>query len=158
MNKEIIPIAKTSMIIRRPVSEVFNSFVDPEKITKFWLSSTTAPLGPEVSVVWEFMVEGAVTNVEVTYFDLDKQIDIRWEDGSISELRFDKIDDNKSIIDIKSYGFTGTPEEVLETAIDSTSGFTIVVCDLKTYLEEGRSMNICRDKAELITRQMQESL
>jgi uncharacterized protein YndB with AHSA1/START domain len=154
MNKEMNPTAKTSMIIRRPVNEVFDSFVDPEKITKFWLSKTTGPLGPGKSVTWHFMVEGAVTKMDVLKFELNKQIDFKWEDGSVSELRFDKIDDNKSIIDIKTYGFAGTPEEMMEAAIDNTSGFTIVICDLKTYLEEGRSMNICRDKAELITREM----
>lgn len=151
MNNDFNPIAKTSILIRRPVSEVFDSFVDPEKITKFWLSSTTGPLGDGKSATWYFMVEGAVTNVEVITFDLNKQLDIKWEDGSISEFHFDKIDDSKSIIDIKSYGFAGTIQEKVEAAIDSTSGFTFVVCDLKTYLEEGKAMNICRDKAELIT-------
>ena len=151
MNNDFNPIAKTSILIRRPVSEVFDSFVDPEKITKFWLSSTTGALGDGKSATWYFMVEGAVTNFEVISFDLNKQIDIKWEDGSISEFHFDRIDDSKSILDIKSYGFAGTTQEKIEAAIDSTSGFTFVVCDLKTYLEEGKSMNICRDKAELIT-------
>jgi hypothetical protein len=39
-------------------------------------------------------------------------------------------------------------------ATNNVEGFTIVLCDLKTLLESGRSANLVRDKAELITRQM----
>jgi hypothetical protein len=34
--------------------------------------------------------------------------------------------------------------------VGATEGFSIVLCDLKTLLETGRSANLVRDKAELI--------
>ena len=39
-------------------------------------------------------------------------------------------------------------------AANLAEGFAIVLCDLKTLLESGRSANLVRDKAELITRDM----
>ena len=36
-------------------------------------------------------------------------------------------------------------------AVNATEGFTIVACDLKSLLETGRSGNMARDKAVLIS-------
>ena len=36
--------ARATMLIHRAVSEVFDAFVAPEKITQFWLQETTRPL------------------------------------------------------------------------------------------------------------------
>jgi uncharacterized protein YndB with AHSA1/START domain len=49
------------MLIRRPRAEVFNAFVQPQLITKFWLKSTTGPLTTGAQVEWDFMVPGATT-------------------------------------------------------------------------------------------------
>ena len=34
--------------------------------------------------------------------------------------------------------------------MNATEGFSIVLCDLKTFLESGKSANLVRAKAELI--------
>jgi hypothetical protein len=49
------PMAE-KMLIRRPASDVFNAFAQPEIITKIWLKSTTGPLFEGAKVEWEFMV------------------------------------------------------------------------------------------------------
>ena len=49
-------------------------------------------------------------------------------------------------------GFAGP--DLLAQATDTIEGFSIVLCDLKTLLETGRSANLVRDKAELIARSM----
>ena len=36
------PVAKSEMVIRRPVGEVFNAIVDPAVTTKFWFSNQAA--------------------------------------------------------------------------------------------------------------------
>jgi hypothetical protein len=45
-------------------------------------------------------------------------------------------------------------QDLLAQATNNVEGFSIVLCDLKTLLETGRSANLVRDKAELISRQM----
>lgn len=37
-------IAKTEMLIRRPVAEVFEAFIEPEITTKFWFTFVLAGL------------------------------------------------------------------------------------------------------------------
>ena len=38
------PVATTGMLIRRPATEVFEAFVNPEITTKFWFTKGSGPL------------------------------------------------------------------------------------------------------------------
>ena len=37
------PVARATMLIRRPVEEVFNAFVDPTVTTRFWFLISVEP-------------------------------------------------------------------------------------------------------------------
>jgi uncharacterized protein YndB with AHSA1/START domain len=138
-------IAKASMFIRRPVAEVFDAFVNPETITTFWLESTTGPLAKEAQVRWRFMVPGATETVTVIAFEDQKRIAFDWSDGNSVDLSFAAYGDDVTRLAVE---VTGLENE--NAAVNATEGFTIVLCDLKTLLESGRSANLVRDKAQLI--------
>jgi uncharacterized protein YndB with AHSA1/START domain len=140
-------VAKAEMLIRRPIAEVFNAFVDPDMITKFWLESTTGPLAASAKVKWRFMVPGATETVTVTSFEDQRRIAFDWSDGISVNMNFEERG-GASRIAVEIMGFKG--DHVVEKAVATTEGFSIVLCDLKTLLEMGRSGNLVRDKAELI--------
>ncbi|MGV3625025.1 MAG: hypothetical protein ACO1OB_29665 [Archangium sp.] len=60
------PTARVSMFIKAEPREVYRSFIEPEQLTKFWLSKASGPLELGKTVEWHFMVEGAVAKVEAT--------------------------------------------------------------------------------------------
>ena len=69
MKLEIAPVAKNEMLIRRPVSEVFEAFVDPSITSRFWFTKGSERLesGKEVRWDWEmykFSVQVKVREVE----------------------------------------------------------------------------------------------
>ena len=39
-----VPMAKTGMLIRRPVADVFEAFINPEITTKFWFTKSSGKL------------------------------------------------------------------------------------------------------------------
>ena len=141
--------AKCSILIRRPVAEVFRAFVDPGVITSFWLEATTGPLAKGAQVTWRFLVPGATATVTVTAFEDQRRIAFDWSGGINVDMTFEPTDKNSTKLTVEAVGFQGKTAEA--SAIDATEGFTIVLCDLKTLLETGRSANLVRDKAELIT-------
>jgi uncharacterized protein YndB with AHSA1/START domain len=141
-------LAKATMLIRRPVAEVFEAFVDPEKITKFWLESTTGPLAIGARVSWRFMVPGATETVRVTAFDVPQRIAFDWSDGVSVSMNFEEHDKRATRIAVEVNGFRN--QNAVEEIVNATEGFSIVLCDLKTLLETGRSANLVKDKAELI--------
>jgi uncharacterized protein YndB with AHSA1/START domain len=138
-------IARASMFIRRPVAEVFDAFVNPETITKFWLETTTGPLAKGAQVRWHFMVPGATETVTVIAFEDQRRIAFDWSDGHSVDIGFAAHGDDFTRLGIEVTGF-----ENEDAAVNATEGFSIVLCDLKTLLESGRSANLVRDKAKLI--------
>ena len=139
------------MLIRKPPGEVFNAFVDPEIITTFWLSSASKPLAPSASVKWAFMVNGATADVQVTEFEKARRIGFVWSGGKTVKIDFSSQGEVETRVSVRETGYS---IEEVDEAIESTQGFTIVLCDLKTLLEQGRSAGLAKDKAELIERMM----
>ena len=142
-------VAKVEMLIRKSAKEVFNAFVDPRTIEKFWLKKASGPLAKDANVEWEFMVRGARETVAVTEFLPNQLIAFTWSDGIAVKMKFESRDDRSTVLSVTATGFkgTGAPSQ----AVNATEGFAIVLCDLKSLLETGRSGNMVRDKAALIS-------
>ena len=139
-------VAKSTLLIRRPAAEVFNAFTDPRTLTRFWLSAASGPLEIGKTVRWDFMVPGATAQTKVSALEPHKHIAIEWDDGTYARWRFETVEEG-TIVRIDNWGFKGSQHEMIETAIESTQGFTIVLCDLKTLLVTGRSTHLVRDQA-----------
>lgn len=146
------PVARVSMLVRRPPADVFAAFVDPTWITRFWLESTSGPLTVGARVTWRFMVPGASDEVTVTAIDAPSRIELDWSDGSHVVLAFDAHGGDATRVGVETSGFAG--EDPVAAALDTVEGYAIVLCDLKTLLESGRSAGLVRDKARLIAASM----
>ena len=143
--------AKVSQLIDCRMDEAFDAFVNPAKITQFWLDSTTAPLSKNSTAIWHFMVPGAVDKVTVDEFERPSLITFSWSDGSKVRLEFSKHSAGRTRV---SAEFSLSADNAIEQVANTTEGFSIVLCDLKTLLESGRSANLVRAKAELIASSM----
>ena len=142
-------VAGAKMLIRRPPVEVFNAFVQPDLITKFWLESTTGPLAQDAQIEWQFMVPGATERVRVTAFDASRRIAFSWLEGGLDvDMNFLAEQKDFTVLSVQVRGFEG--DGAAEQVVNATEGFSIVLCDLKVLLETGRSASLVKDKAELI--------
>ena len=49
------PNAKAEMLIRKPIADVFEAFINPEITTKFWFTKSTGKLkaGKQITWTWE---------------------------------------------------------------------------------------------------------
>lgn len=144
------PIAKVSMLIRRPPAAVFEAFVSPEFLTKFWLARASGPLETGKTVTWDFMVPGASAKTHVAEMLRDRLIRLSWDDRTTVSFAFEPFSDGGTRIEVINEGFSGDAEQAMKTALEATQGFAIVLCDLKVTLEQGQSPGLVRDKAVLI--------
>src|SRR5689334_363193 len=125
------PVSRTAMIIRIGAHEAYRAFVEPEKLTRFWLSAASAPLSVGNPVRWYFMTPGASVVSDAKILEAGKRIEIAWPDGTTVHWRFSPSLDATTLVEIEHSGFPGSPEDQIDAAIDSTQGFSIVLCDLK---------------------------
>src|SRR6185312_12782830 len=74
-----VPVAKTGMLIRRPVADVFAAFIDPDITNKFWFSKGDARLQVGKQVKWEWEMYGTSTRVIAKIIEPNKRIVIEWD-------------------------------------------------------------------------------
>jgi uncharacterized protein YndB with AHSA1/START domain len=144
--------AHAKMLIRAPVAEVFDAFADPRRISEFWLKSSSGPLARGAHVEWEFMLPGARETVDVISFARNEHIEFRWSSGFVVDITFRQRADGTTRTSVIVSGFSG-PDSATQ-AVNATEGFAIVLCDLKTLLETGKSGGMVRDKAIIIAEEV----
>lgn len=141
--------ARTEMLIRRPVAEVFDAFIDPRKTSKFWFTSGSGLLEAGKRVRWFWDMYDLNVDVEVKVLKLNRRIVVDWSSGEAPttvEWRFTAHSDDTTFVSITNSGFTGDEQSITMQALDSTEGFTFVLAGLKAYLEHGVQLNLVADR------------
>jgi uncharacterized protein YndB with AHSA1/START domain len=73
-----VPIAKTGMLIRKPVADVFEALVNPDITTKFWFTKSSGRLEAGKQVQWDWQMYGISIPVTVKAIEPNKRIVIEW--------------------------------------------------------------------------------
>ncbi|UVI28773.1 SRPBCC family protein [Paenibacillus spongiae] len=142
-----IPVVRAEMLIRKPAEEVFMAFVDPAITTKFWFTKSSGRLEAGKRVRWEWEMYGVSDDVYVQAIEPNKRIRIASSDNTQVEWNFTPRADSETLVTITHSGFTGSGDEIARQAMDSTEGYTMVLCGLKAYLEHNIQLNLVADKA-----------
>lgn len=145
-------VVKVSQLITCQPSVAFDAFAHPDRITQFWLSAASGHLSRAAKVTWRFMVPGVADTITVTEFEPGAVIAFNWSDGSNTRLTFSAHSDGKTKVAVEAQGSAG--DDLVEQIVNTTEGFSIVLCDLKTLIESGKSAGLVRAKAELIAAAM----
>ncbi|CAM3461008.1 MULTISPECIES: SRPBCC family protein [Paenibacillus] len=138
---------QAEMLIRKPVSEVFEAFVDPDITTKFWFTRSTGKLEAGKEIRWDWEMYGVSDTILVKELETDRRIVIQSSDGTTTEWEFVPRSEGGTFVTIIHTGFEGTDADVTRQAIDSMGGYTMVLCGLKALLEFGIVLNLVADKA-----------
>lgn len=147
MENTYVPIVETQMLIRKPVNEVFQAFIDPQITTNFWFTKSSGILEKGKTVKWEWEMYKVSTEVEVREIIPNQLISIAWDTPStIVDFEFTEMEDGSTYVVIKNHGFSQTGEELIEAIKNNTGGFTTVLDGLKAYLEHGIQLNLIGDK------------
>lgn len=135
------------MMIRKPVEEVFEAFIDPEITTNFWFTGSSGKLEEGKKVTWEWEMYGQSAEVTVKEIIKNKKITIDWgEPATTVDFNFESLSPGSTCVVIHHYGFKETGEELISAIKDSTGGFTTVLDGLKAYLEHHIQLNLVADK------------
>jgi uncharacterized protein YndB with AHSA1/START domain len=137
---------EAQMLIRKPIEDVFEAFINPEVTTNFWFTKSTGKLEEGKTVTWEWEMYGVKNVVNVHQIIPNQLIKTVWGEPSVNVDYEFKTMENGTLVVIKSYGFTQTDEELLRQVNDNTGGFTTVLDGCKAYLEHGINLRLIEDK------------
>lgn len=137
------PIARTQMLIRRPVGDVFQAWIDPAITTRFWFNRSSGPLSPGATVTWYWDVYGASAAVTVVELQPDQRIQVHWPTPVI--WTFESRSPVSTLVTITASDFSGSPEQQVAQAIDAMGGFSYALAGCKAWLEHGIPLELVRD-------------
>ncbi len=142
--------AKAETIVRTAPIDVFNAFVDAEKMSKFWFTRRDEGLQEGKSMSWFVGKARDAFAIEVHVIEIKEPelIRIEWK----SRKHFNQVlwliqdtNDGHCILTMEESGFTGSDDQVIANALDSTGGFNQVSIALKAYLEHDAIINVVTD-------------
>ena len=132
------PVAEAGMLIRRPIAEVFEAFVDPAITARFWFSNGSGRLVAGAQLRWEWEMYGAGTDVTVKAIESNVRILIDWDDPPTEvEWRFEPRGEGQTWVTVENRGFHGDADAQVARALDSAGGFALVLGGAKIWLEHG---------------------
>lgn len=142
-----MPEVRAEMLIRKPVREVFEAFVDPDITTQFWFTKSSGRLEQGKRVRWDWEMYGAWDELLVEELVPEKMIRVIWSDGSRTEWQFSPRGEDAALVSIVTRDLPGEDGDLVAAALDQMGGYTIVLCGLKAWLEHGIRLNAVADKS-----------
>ena len=145
----IDPVARSELLIRAPVEQVFEAFVDPDITARFWFSRGTARLVEGTELEWHWEMYGASTRVRVLAVEPNRLIRVDWDIDNAPtrvEWRFSTFKPGQTWVEVENSGFAGDEPARLAAALDSTGGFVLVLAGAKIWLEHGIEPNFVLDR------------
>ncbi|AKC87537.1 SRPBCC family protein [Pseudoxanthomonas suwonensis] len=136
--------------IARPVEEVFEAVVDPDRLSQYFTTGgARGRLQPGTVVTWDFHDFPGAFPVHVTEVEQDRRIVLRWDaaDGSVEPdaqgerrttvvMDFEPLEDGRTLVRISEHGWSQT-DAGLKASYGNCEGWTGMLCAMKAWLEHG---------------------
>src|SRR5713226_8099353 len=124
------PVAKAQMLIRKPAAEVYEAFIDPAITSKFWFSKGSDKLEVGKQVQWDWEMYNSSVKVNVQALEPCKRILVDWSGygaPTTIEWTFTPCRDSTTFVSVANAGFTGSGDEIVQQAMDSSGGFSFML-------------------------------
>ncbi|HEX6983197.1 MAG TPA: SRPBCC family protein [Balneolaceae bacterium] len=151
MNAQNHRVAKSEMLIRKPVSKVFEALANPEITSKFWFTEGSARLEAGKTVEWTWGQFGVQAIITVTEVKRNELIQFQWPSGEKEsdfrtvEISFESKSDQTTFVHVVERGFDKDEENLIEQVAGQTEGWALVLSALKAWLEHGINLNLISD-------------
>ena len=139
--------------IARPVSEVFEAVVDPDRLSHYFTTGgATGRIEPGAVVTWDFHDFPGAFPVHIDEVETDRRFVRGWagaagavdpdESGArrtIVTMTFEALEDGRTLVRIAEQGWLDTAEGV-KASYGNCEGWTGMLCAMKIWLEHGLTL------------------
>ncbi|NNE31817.1 MAG: ATPase [Winogradskyella sp.] len=128
--------SKAFIQIQMPVEDVFEGIVNPELMTKYFISESSGRLESGKEVIWkfpEFPDKFPVTEIKV---EANNYVSFVWDPETVVKITLENLPNNSTIVRVNESGKTFNEENV-KWALDNSGGWANFLACMKAYLEYG---------------------
>lgn len=129
-------ISKASLQIQKPASEVYEAIVNPEIMTKYFISESSGRMEEGVELLWKFPEFPDRYPVAKFHLEENKSVSFVWDPETIVTFTLEEQADNSTVVRVSEDG-KALNEENLEWVIQNTGGWSAMLNCMKAYLEYG---------------------
>lgn len=129
-------ISKATIQIQKPAADVFEAIVNPELMTKYFISQSSGRLEPGREVHWQFPEFPERFPVKTIQAELNRSISFVWDEETIVNITLEETSDSSTVVRVTE-GEKQFSEENANWAIANTEGWANFLACMKAYLEYG---------------------
>jgi uncharacterized protein YndB with AHSA1/START domain len=132
--------AKAHIRIGKPVEEVFDAFINPEKMCNYFTSTTSGPVVEGATLTWVWADAGAEKTVFVEKVEHNARVVFQWPatgPSSTVEIKMEALEDGGTKISAVESGNWQLDLASVEAACGQTGGWMHVFLCMKAFLEYG---------------------
>jgi len=131
---------KASLQIQKPLREVFEAIVNPDKMSKYFISESTGKMEEDKELVWRFPEFDINVPVRVGKIEPDKYISYYWDGAkdrqTLVGISLEAHPDHSTVVKITEKGMEND-EAGIQWLMGNTEGWANFLACLKAYLEYG---------------------
>jgi len=131
--------AKTNLKILKPPREVFEAVVDPQNMSRYFISKGSGRMEAGKTVHWLFGDVGAELYVKVTTVERDRLISYKWSASGVEAIvtiELEPVGEGATLVRVSESGW---PLDSMGVArcIEQSKGWVYFLCCLKAFIEYG---------------------
>lgn len=128
-----------AMQIQKPMNEVFEAIINPEKMSNYFISQSTGIMEEGKNLIWKFPEFDFECPVRVGKIEKDKYISYYWENSGkelLVEITLSESLNNSTLVSISEKDMDNN-EDGLKWLSGNSFGWSNFLACLKAYLEYG---------------------
>ena len=136
--------AKVQLGILKPVQEVFEAIVDPEKMSKYFISGSTGRIESGKTLKWTWPDYDGELEIKVGKIEKDKVVSFEWNGSGtncVVVISLEAKDENKTLVKITESDWPADYKGANQ-CMEQVEGWTHFLCCLKAYLEYDINLRI----------------
>ncbi len=135
---------KVQMGILKPAYQVFEAIVDPDKMNKYFITTSTGKMESGKTLTWTWTDYDAAHEVKVQNVEKDKLVSFTWEGSGVECLVVITLEpraENQTLVKITESDWSADFQGA-NRCMGQVEGWTNFLCCLKAYLEYGVNLRV----------------
>ncbi len=130
----------TKMKIRKAASEIYEAFVDPDKIGNFWFSSSSERWAEGKTITLKYEEYNAQGDIYIKELQENEKIVFEWAGDHTVTITFKEEDHDLTVVEVIEEGFKEEDENLIDQLLDNKEGWVYMLSCLKGYMEYGADL------------------
>ncbi|WP_297696634.1 SRPBCC domain-containing protein [uncultured Eudoraea sp.] len=122
--------------IQKPIKEVFEGIIEPENMTKYFISESSGRMESGKEVIWKFSEFPDKFPVKEIKIENNRSISFVWDPETVVTITLENLEDKSTLVKVNENGKEFN-EENLKWALGNTEGWANFLACMKAYLEYG---------------------